>query len=85
MLVTPEEEALNSQVHPMDADLHTYGFPPGYFVIRSMANDRLLDVAGDGVEDSNEVILWPATESSLVESNMARVLLRLPDLHMILF
>ena len=51
----------------------TNGFPEGYFVIKSMANDRVLDVAGDLVEDGTEVILWPETESSLVESKFSVV------------
>lgn len=62
------EEVSSNKAKPMDADLHTYGFPAGYFIIRSMANDRLMDVANDDIEDSTEVILWPATETSLVES-----------------
>ncbi|OBZ68611.1 putative agmatinase 1 [Grifola frondosa] len=53
---------------PVDADLHTYGFPPGYFVLRSVANGRVLDVNSDMVEDGTEIILWPETETSLVES-----------------
>jgi hypothetical protein len=54
----------------MTADLllETYGFPPGYFVIRSVASNRLLDVSADDIEDGTEVLLWPEKESSLVES-----------------
>ena len=44
------------------------GFPPGYFIIRSVASDRLLDVTMDGIEDSTEIGLWPEKEKSLVES-----------------
>ncbi|KAH8110641.1 hypothetical protein DFH11DRAFT_757113 [Phellopilus nigrolimitatus] len=44
-----------------------YGFPPGYFVIRSLATGKLLDVEQDDVEDSAEIILWPEKESSLVD------------------
>ncbi|KAF7347353.1 hypothetical protein MVEN_01491000 [Mycena venus] len=51
-----------------DMQLETYGFPPGYFVIRSVASNRLLDVHMDGVEDGTELLLWPETESSIVES-----------------
>lgn len=72
MLVSSVEEAMNRQAAPIDADLHTYGFPPGYFIVRSMATNRLLDVACDDIEDSAEIILWPATETSLVESNAMR-------------
>ena len=43
------------------------GFPPGYFVIRSVATNRLLDVKGDSVEDGTEIVLWPEKEGSLVE------------------
>jgi len=44
------------------------GFPSGYFVVKSIANGRVLDVLGDGVEDGTDVALWPEKESSLVES-----------------
>ncbi|KAG1757821.1 WD40-repeat-containing domain protein [Suillus lakei] len=50
-----------------------YGFPPGYFVIRNLANGRLWDVGGDDVEDGVEILLWPEKEKSLVET------LRNPD------
>jgi hypothetical protein len=46
----------------------TQGFPPGYFVIKSVASDRVLDITGDEVEDGTEMILWVETEKSLVES-----------------
>lgn len=49
-------------------DTGTHGFPPGYFVIRSAASNRLLDIANDSIEDGTEVLLWPEKESSLVES-----------------
>ncbi|KAF7965183.1 hypothetical protein HWV62_45256, partial [Athelia sp. TMB] len=51
----------------MTADLQTFGFPPGYFVIRSVGADRLWDVGNDDVEDGTEIILWPEKEKSLVE------------------
>jgi hypothetical protein len=44
------------------------GFPPGYFVVRSAACERLLDVSGDEIEDGTEIVLWPEKEKSLVES-----------------
>ncbi|KAH0838130.1 hypothetical protein J3R83DRAFT_6380 [Lanmaoa asiatica] len=47
---------------------HLFGFPPGYFVIRSVATGRLWDVSSDEVEDGTSVILWPEKEQSLVES-----------------
>jgi len=46
----------------------TTGFPPGYFIIRSAASDRLLDVTMDDIEDGTELGLWPEKEKSLVES-----------------
>jgi len=46
----------------------THGFPPGYFVIKSVACDRVLDINGDEIEDGTEVILWVETEKSLVET-----------------
>jgi WD repeat-containing protein 23 len=52
----------------MTADLQTFGFPPGYFVVRNIATNRLLDIENDQVEDSTEIILWPEKEYSLVES-----------------
>ncbi|KAJ7665090.1 hypothetical protein DFH06DRAFT_1186604 [Mycena polygramma] len=51
-----------------DPQLETYGFPPGYFVIRSVASQRLLDVSMDDIEDGTEVLLWPEKDSSIVES-----------------
>ncbi|KAI0031258.1 hypothetical protein K488DRAFT_52469 [Vararia minispora EC-137] len=44
------------------------GFPPGYFILRSVACDRVLDVEKDSYEDDAPVCLYPSTESSLVES-----------------
>ena len=67
MHLSPVDDALNMQLTPMDADLHTYGFPPGYFVIRNVATNRLLDVQSDMVEDGTPIILYLETEGSLVE------------------
>lgn len=67
MQLSPIDSALNMQLTAMDADLHTYGFPPGYFVIRSAAANRVLDVDSDEVADDTELILYPETETSLVE------------------
>ncbi|KIM71532.1 hypothetical protein PILCRDRAFT_830279 [Piloderma croceum F 1598] len=50
------------------ADLQTFGFPTGYFVIRSVATSRLWDVEGDEIKDGTEIALWPEKEKSLVES-----------------
>ncbi|KAG9222364.1 hypothetical protein CCMSSC00406_0002699 [Pleurotus cornucopiae] len=53
----------------MTADtMQTFGFPPGYFIVRSIASNRLLDVTNDDVEDGTEIVLWPEKDSSLVES-----------------
>lgn len=51
-----------------DTQLETYGFPAGYFVIRSVASNRLLDVSLDDIEDGTELLLWPEKESSIVET-----------------
>ena len=51
----------------MEADLHTYGFPAGYFVIKNVATGKLLDVQSDMVEDGTPVILYDETETSIVE------------------
>jgi hypothetical protein len=50
--------------------IQTNGFPPGYFIIRSVATNRLLDVTQDDIEDGTEIILWPEKEMSLVESSL---------------
>jgi len=47
--------------------LQTFGFPPGYFIIRSVATQRLWDVEADEVEDGTEIALWPEKDNSLVE------------------
>ncbi|TFK41964.1 hypothetical protein BDQ12DRAFT_348217 [Crucibulum laeve] len=49
-------------------DPQASGFPAGYFVIRSMAANRLLDVTADDIEDGTEICLWPEKETSIVES-----------------
>ncbi|KII94049.1 hypothetical protein PLICRDRAFT_132413 [Plicaturopsis crispa FD-325 SS-3] len=50
-----------------DLEPRTHGFPSGYFVIRSVATDRLWDVGADQIEDGTEIILWPEKDNSLVE------------------
>ncbi|KAL1951408.1 hypothetical protein VTO73DRAFT_557 [Trametes versicolor] len=55
-------------VVPLSVELNSYGFPQGYFMLRSFGTGRLLDVAQGHLEDGTEVILWPATETSQVES-----------------
>ena len=51
-----------------NADIDNTGFPSGYFIIRSVASDRLLDVTSDDIEDGTEIVCWPEKEKSLVES-----------------
>ncbi|KAH8099280.1 WD40 repeat-like protein [Cristinia sonorae] len=55
------------EIPPVEADLSTYGFPQGYFVVHNRASDRLLDVEADMIEDGTQLILWPEKEHSLVE------------------
>ena len=54
----------------MSAVLQQSGFPPSYFVIKSAASDRVLDVDARTVEDGAEVHLWPEKEKSLVEGKL---------------
>jgi len=67
MHISPVEAAANAQIFPMDADMHTYGFPSGYFIVRNVATGRSLDVEADMVEDGTPLILYPETETSIVE------------------
>ncbi|RPD55853.1 WD40 repeat-like protein [Lentinus tigrinus ALCF2SS1-6] len=68
MLVTSDKEAKALSVQPLDAELTNYGFPQGYFMLRSIGTGRMLDVCQGFKEDGTAVILWPMTESSFVES-----------------
>lgn len=43
------------------------GFPAGYFMVKSVGSQRVLDVQGKGTADGNPVIAYPELESSLVE------------------
>jgi hypothetical protein len=53
-------------MHPVPTvDLH--GFPPGYFLLRSLATGRLLDVAQDKATDGTPLVLWPEKDTSLVQ------------------
>ncbi|KAJ7455933.1 hypothetical protein B0H11DRAFT_2066334 [Mycena galericulata] len=52
----------------MTADLQTSGFPTGYFIVRSVASNRLLDVTMDAIEDGTDLVLWPEKDSSIVET-----------------
>ncbi|KAF8167488.1 hypothetical protein B0H34DRAFT_682029 [Crassisporium funariophilum] len=53
---------------PTNPDSDTSGFPAGYFIVRSVGSNRLLDVTRDDIEDGTEIALWPEKEKSLVES-----------------
>lgn len=69
MQLTPMETHINVEVPtPMNADLNLYGFPPGYFVIRSVASGRLLDVEMGWNDDGTQLILYTENEKSLVDS-----------------
>jgi hypothetical protein len=50
------------------ANIDNTGFPSGYFIIRSVASERLLDVTMGNTEDGTELGLWPEKEKSLVDS-----------------
>ena len=52
----------------MTQTIDTFGFPAGYFILRSVGSNRLLDVTMDDIEDGTEIALWPEKEKSLVES-----------------
>lgn len=67
MLITSDKEAAMQTTPPLNAELNTYGFPQGYFMLRSLATDRVLDVAQGLLDDGTCVILWPMTETSFVE------------------
>lgn len=45
------------------------GFPLGYFIIRSLATGRVLDVPASSIEDGIELVLWNEKEVSLVEGS----------------
>jgi hypothetical protein len=47
------------------------GFPPGYFVLRSVSSGRMLDVSSDSFQDGSPIILWPEKDNSLVEGKLA--------------
>ena len=51
-------------------NIDTFGFPAGYFILRSVGSDRLLDVTMDDIEDGTEIALWAEKEKSLVESKL---------------
>ena len=69
MHLSPVETAFNEHLALpfMELSLETYGFPSGYFVIKNVATNRLLDVEAGKVEDGTNIILWTENDSSLVE------------------
>ncbi|KZT74971.1 WD40 repeat-like protein [Daedalea quercina L-15889] len=69
MQLTPTEAHFNTELPaPMNADLNLYGFPPGYFIIRSVTTGRLLDLEMGWNDDGTQLILYTANETSLVDS-----------------
>lgn len=67
-VVAQPQETTSLTASTMTADSKTNGFPDGYFIIRSAATKRLLDVTYDEIEDGTELLLFPEKEKSLVES-----------------
>ena len=69
MLVTPEQEKdmQSATIPPLESELTSYGFPHGYFMLRSIGTERVVDVTQGFKEDGTPIILWPVTESSLVD------------------
>ncbi|KAF5385330.1 hypothetical protein D9615_001191 [Tricholomella constricta] len=74
MVVDPRSHERSSEpltppnLAAMTAGIETHGFPVGYFVVRNVATNRVLDVTGDSMEDGTEIILWPDNDTSLVET-----------------
>ncbi|KAJ6601263.1 WD40 repeat-like protein [Mycena vulgaris] len=62
------DDSDDSERTTMTNDLQTYGFPTGYFIVRSIASNRLLDVTMDSIEDGTDVVLWPEKDTSIVET-----------------
>ncbi|CDO75481.1 hypothetical protein BN946_scf184935.g17 [Trametes cinnabarina] len=73
MVITGEEELkteikMDDTIPPLSVELKSYGFPHGYFMLRSVGTERILDVSRGSIEDGTDVILWPPTDTSQVES-----------------
>lgn len=68
LIITPESDK-EARVSPplLDVELNSYGFPQGYFILRSIGTGRVLDLCQGIKDDGTSIILWPATETSLVE------------------
>ena len=60
----------NDSFDPVEAatDGNARGFPLGYFIIRSLATGKVLDVVDDGTADGTELILYNEKDSTLVET-----------------
>ena len=56
------------QMNTPHIDTESLGFPTGYFLIKSVATGRILEVYANETKDSSPVALWPVREQSLVES-----------------
>ena len=67
MLITTEKDDHSPAITPLQVELNSYGFPRGYFMLRSVGTGRVLDVYQGFSQDGTSLILWPATETSLVE------------------
>lgn len=68
MLITSDQEKdVHSVIPPLEAETNNYGFPRGYFMLRSIGAERVLDVTEGFKGDGTPIILWPVTESSLVD------------------
>ena len=69
MLISPDQEKdmSSTAAPPLQAELNSYGFPQGYFMLRSVGTERVLAVTQGFKGDGTPIILWPATESSLVD------------------
>jgi len=61
----PAYAAAASTAH---SGVHTLGFPTGYFLIRSMATGKVLDVSTNDTSDGTPLVLWNEKEKSLVST-----------------
>ena len=62
-----EKDTSPSVISPLESELNSYGFPRGYFMLRSAGSQRVLDLTQGLKEDGTPIILWPVTETSLVD------------------
>lgn len=59
---------------PSYEETTSVAFPQGYFIIRSRATGRVLDVDESRIDDGTELILWEDREQSHVLSEQRNVL-----------